>query len=42
MQHPIFSFQLNVVALLQGWANLFIRRVIGRKPKTPASHKISL
>jgi len=27
--------------LWQGWANLFNRRVIGRKQNTPASCKIS-
>jgi len=28
--------------ILQGWANLFNRRVIDRKPKAPVSYKISL
>jgi len=28
--------------MFQGWANFFNRRVIGRKPQTPVSCKISL
>jgi len=30
------------LSINQGWANLFNRRVICRKPKTPASRKTSL
>jgi len=31
-----------IIRLIQDWANLFNRRIICRKPKTPASCKISL
>jgi len=32
-----FTHRIN-----RGWANLFNRRVVSRKPKTPASRKTSL